>query len=100
MYPSLAHSDVAEAHIYCSLLLLFIHFSCWIAFCCVKMPEVADPQDLSDTAGGVQIDTTTLENSLAVSYKAGYSGICIPPKNLHIHNRTHDKNACSFFYLQ
>lgn len=39
----------------------------------MRTAEDADPQDLSDAAGGVQIDTATLGNSLAESYRAEYS---------------------------
>lgn len=43
----------------------------------MRFQEDADPHDLSDTAGGVQIDTTTVENSLAVPHEVGYPAISL-----------------------
>lgn len=44
----------------------------------MRTAEDTDPQDLSGTVGRVQIDATTLENSLAESHEAEYSAAPLP----------------------
>lgn len=92
MYPSFTCWDaIAKIHLRCCLWLLFIHSGCWIASILLcEIAEEADPQDLSDTAGGVQIDATTLENSLAESQEAEYSAIPLPgiyPREILAHTQ-------------
>lgn len=67
-----------------SYLLLLVAIVCsfrLLAACHhVRTPHsgAADPQDLSDAAGGAQTDTTTLENSLVESQEAEYSAVPLP----------------------
>ncbi|XP_057156811.1 uncharacterized protein LOC130541057 [Pan paniscus] len=65
------------------------------AFHCVRISEDASPQDLPDTAGGVQIDATTLENNLAVSHGGEYSAIPLPDACLETTSSSLVSDVCS-----
>ncbi|XP_055122690.1 uncharacterized protein [Symphalangus syndactylus] len=65
------------------------------AFHCGRISEDASPQDLPDTAGGVQTDATTLENNLAVSHGGEYSAIPLPDACLETTSSSLVSDVCS-----
>lgn len=93
MDPSFAHCDVAEARIHCCLLLQFIHFGGWTAFCCVKTPEGGDPQDLSGIAGQLlQLVWKTVRQYLRkLAIQQSRSQVYSQEKLAHTHSRTPDE---------
>lgn len=99
MHPSFTYYYIAKIHIYCCLLLLFIHLDYWIAFH-VWGYERMQTRTSQILLAEFRLKQQLRKDSLAVSHEADSSAILLldiyPRETLahtHTHNRKRDKNA-------